>query len=159
MLVRPSASRVHGFTLVELMVTITIMAIMMMFAAPSFNTLVANQRVRNASYDLMSAIVLTRSQAISANTSVNMESDANGWTNGWTVVKDTTIFNSQSAFSNLSIEDSAGSSTLTYGRDGRLVAGSTKFTIKPAVDMSGVDARCLSIGLSGMPTLAKGACQ
>ena len=47
---------------------------------------------------------------------------------------------------------------LTYGRDGRSTTNATKFTVEPEPAISGVDKRCITVTLSGMPTSTKGAC-
>lgn len=150
--------RARGFTLVELMITIMVLVILAMVAVPSFHVFVANQRVRNASFDLMAALTLARSQAITENGSVNLSQSGSGWNGGWTVTDGTNVFGAHEELANLSITDSSGLNTITYGRDGRLTTVPTRFSVKPATDLSGVSPRCITIGLSGLPTSAEGAC-
>lgn len=45
-----------GFTLIELMVTIAVLAIIMSIAAPSINTQLANQRVKSTTATLVNAL-------------------------------------------------------------------------------------------------------
>ena len=52
-----------GFTLIELMVTIAIAAILATLAAPSFREYIVSQRIKNASFDLFTALTLARSEA------------------------------------------------------------------------------------------------
>lgn len=150
--------RALGFTLVELMVTIAVLTILVMVAVPSFRVFVANQRVRNASMDLMAALTLARSEAISQNSSVDLTQSGSGWNSGWTVTNGTSTFGAHEELDSLSITDSGNLSTITYGRDGRLVTAPTKFSVKPATELSGVKTRCITIDLSGLPTSAEGAC-
>ncbi len=156
---RPAhARRQHGFTLIELMTTISVLAVLTLVALPAFREFVANQRIRNASFQLAAALTLARSQAITQNGNVNLQKSGTDWSAGWTVTDGTRTYGSQEALQNLSITDTATLSTITYGRDGRLTTATTKFTIQPTQALNGVAPRCITIGLSGMPTSAQGAC-
>jgi prepilin-type N-terminal cleavage/methylation domain-containing protein len=53
-----------GFTLVELIVTITIVGILAALAAPAITTLIANQRLSSQANDLLSDLTFSRSEAI-----------------------------------------------------------------------------------------------
>jgi type IV fimbrial biogenesis protein FimT len=159
--VRPSRrfdARIRGFTLIELVFTITVVAILAALAAPSFREFIATQRIRNASFDLMAALTLVRSEAITRNASVDLVRAGSSWSNGWTVSVGTTVLQVQQAYGGLTISDSAGLGTISYGKDGRSTTASTKFTIAPATGMAGVTSRCISIGLSGVPSTRLGAC-
>jgi len=149
----------RGFTLIELIFTITVVAILAALAAPSFREFIATQRIRNASFDLVSALTLARSEAITRNGSVTLKRTSSAWDGGWTVT--TTGLDSlltQSAYGGLSITDSAKLNQITYGKDGRATTASTRFTIAPATALSTVQSRCVSIGLSGVPSTSLGAC-
>ena len=92
---RPSARprrRAHGFTLVELMTTILILTILTTLALPSFREFIANQRIRNASFQLMASLTLARSQAITQNGSVDLKKAGDNWNAGWTVTDGTNTF-------------------------------------------------------------------
>jgi len=54
----------QGFTLIELMVTIAVMAIIAMMAAPSFNNLLIKQNLKTTAYNLRDTLKEARSQAI-----------------------------------------------------------------------------------------------
>src|SRR4051812_38092652 len=67
---RPTPSRSftpahgRGFTTVELMVAVGIVAILAALAAPSLLAMIATQRVKTATFDLYSAMSYARSEAI-----------------------------------------------------------------------------------------------
>ena len=155
--------RARGFTLIELVTVMTLIAILAGLALPTFREFVANQRVRNVSFDVMAALVLTRSEAVTRSRNVSLVKTTAGtsWDKGWQVVDATDMtrpIQDQEAVKNLTITDSAALDGITYGKDGRTVTTSTKLTISPSSPVSGVSSRCVTIGLSGMPSSSVGAC-
>ncbi|MDR2249021.1 GspH/FimT family pseudopilin [Acinetobacter sp.] len=54
----------EGFTLVELMVTIAVMAIIAMMAAPTFGDMLVNQNLNRSAEDLVSSINQARMKAV-----------------------------------------------------------------------------------------------
>lgn len=59
-----------GFTLVELMVTIAVAAILTMLAAPSFNSMIDKYRAKRAADTISAFLVNTKTEAIKRNTPV-----------------------------------------------------------------------------------------
>jgi type IV fimbrial biogenesis protein FimT len=163
MLVSRNHCRRHprGFTLIELVTAITVFAVLTTLALPNFRQFVANQRIRNVSFDLMAALTLARSEAITRATTISLLKGSTSWDQGWKVATsptDPAPIQVQAAYSNLLITDSASLGAVSYGRDGRATTTSTKFTIAPSTPMTGVNSRCISIGLSGVPSSSVGAC-
>jgi type IV fimbrial biogenesis protein FimT len=83
-----------GFTLIELIVTVSIVAILASIAAPSFRAMIKNNRATVEANSLVSALLLARSEAIKRKnnvtvcTSVDQESCATGsseidFSKGW----------------------------------------------------------------------------
>ena len=146
----------HGFTLIELMVTISIAAVLMAVAAPSFRDLVAGQKIKTASYDVLSALTYARSEALKRNLNVSLVQATGGWQNGWEVKPAGGVsVSTHEAFSGLTITGPTGD--LVYSSDGRITstAGQT-FGISSAA--SSVPARCITIDLSGLPKSKVGSC-
>lgn len=144
--------------MIELMITIAIAGTLATIALPSFRSFVQTQRVKSASFDLAAALTLTRSEAIKRNTNIAMSQASGGWQNGWTISAGGNLLRKQDAYSNLSITDSAGVSSITFRKDGRLASTPTNFTINAAPANSSVPSRCISISLSGRPSTKLGAC-
>lgn len=143
-----------GFTLIELMVTITILSILASIAVPNYSSFVANQRVKTASFDVMSAMVLARNEALKRNTNLTVTpTTGSDWASGWSVTAGTTTLNQQAAFRNLTI---TGPASLSYNSSGRLNTAAASISISSTV--SGATPRCISIDLSGRPNSKKGAC-
>lgn len=83
----------QGFTLIELMVTISVAAIIMAIAIPSMQTLRANSRVSGVASDLAADLKKSRNAAIVARrnhsfTPVNASVSSNVWgSNGWSLTQ------------------------------------------------------------------------
>lgn len=59
--------RVNGFTLVELLIGLSLMAILMALAAPSFSGMLVNWKVRGMAENVSAALQLARAEAIKRN--------------------------------------------------------------------------------------------
>lgn len=75
----------RGFTLIELMISITIVAIFAGIGVPSFSRLIADQRVHAAAGELQAALWRTRAAAIHFNRDVTLvpATTEGGWESGW----------------------------------------------------------------------------
>ena len=85
---RLRASRVHGVTLIELVVVIAILGVLLTSAAPSFVRFVSNHRASTAVNDLVHGIALARSEALKRSQRVYIAPIAGRWRNGWAVFVD-----------------------------------------------------------------------
>jgi type IV fimbrial biogenesis protein FimT len=86
--------RSAGFTLVETMVVVAIVAILGSIAAPSFQEMIRKNRLTAASSALQVSLNLARSEAVKRGTDARVTIAPNGsvgnWTGGWTVFVDGT---------------------------------------------------------------------
>ena len=74
--------RSAGFTLIELMIVLTILGIVMAIGVPSFNTMIKNNRLTSASNDVAGALHYARAEAVRRGRSVQIEALNNDVTNG-----------------------------------------------------------------------------
>lgn len=72
--------RQAAFTLIELMVTIAIAAILLGLAAPSFLSMIARQRIEGAANELAAHLRHEATEAVNHNASVSLVSTATGYT-------------------------------------------------------------------------------
>lgn len=63
-------SRSLGFSLVELMIAITVMAILLGLAVPSFKTWMQNSQIRNAAESIQNGLQRARAEAVTRNARV-----------------------------------------------------------------------------------------
>lgn len=71
-------SSVRGFTLVELLVTIAVAAILISLAVPSFRVFIQNSRIATQTNDLVTDISFARSEAIKSGATVTLCTSAAG---------------------------------------------------------------------------------
>lgn len=64
-----------GFTLIELMIGVAVLAILLSVAVPSFQNLIERRRVTAAAESILSALQLARSEAIKQNSTVEVNFD------------------------------------------------------------------------------------
>lgn len=154
--IAPVRDGVQGFTLIEMMVTVAIAAILLGIGVPSLSSFIRSQSVKTASFDVTSALVFARSEAIKRNADVVITPVSSDWKNGWTVTVsmngNTSTLGRQSEYKNLSIATAA--SSITYRANGR-IAGA----VMPRFEITGdASKRCVSVSLSGLPSSKTGAC-
>ncbi len=79
-----------GFTLIELMITIIIAAILFSIAIPSFTDTIAANRLTTSANELVTALNLARSEAIKRGMQVTIRNKgaATQWESGWDVFVD-----------------------------------------------------------------------
>jgi len=63
----------RGFTIIELMVTVTVLALLMLLAAPSFATWLQNSQIRTATEGIRAGVQLARAEAVRRNTPVRFQ--------------------------------------------------------------------------------------
>ena len=77
-----------GFTLIELMATIVIAAILFGVAIPSFSSTITYSRLTATTNDLVLALNIARSEAIKRGQQVVVRKTGSNWENGWQVFVD-----------------------------------------------------------------------
>ena len=74
----------RGFTAIELMVVVAIVAVLAALAGPSFTPMIERWRVRQTAEALQSSLYLARSEAIKRGGGITIDATG-GWDQGWRV--------------------------------------------------------------------------
>lgn len=147
-------TRNKGFTLVELMVTIAIAAILLGVAMPAFQSTIRNNAVRATTNDLISSINLARQQSMSMRTKVELSPSGGGWDDGWALTFDESSAGEDAEFTprrNVSITSSGGNAGLVFrSRGGLQGGGNIQFTIEH--DDSSTSSRTICVSFFGKVT-------
>lgn len=149
---RRIARSIGGFTLVEAMIAIAVLAILASLAAPSFKELLAAQRIRLTASDLYSSLLMARSEAMKRNVTVTVTATGGDWQNGWTVTYSSPTITLQTHSAPANVTVTGDVTPLSYAYTGRPLAG-VGATFKIYESGATAAARCLSLSLSGMPQL------
>jgi len=165
----------RGFTLGELLTTMTVVGLSLSFAVPSFNTIVNNNRRATGINQLVSTMYLARSEAITRNSQITVCPSKNGggceavgWNEGWLLFTDTNrdrsvdpgefILSHMPAQTRLEIQSAEFGTFFVYRPNGRLMVNTPaentgQMTI---CDPRGAEhARVLIVNASGHPQLSE----
>jgi type IV fimbrial biogenesis protein FimT len=165
----------RGFTLVELMTTLTALAITLSFAVPSFQTVVNNNRRASAVNQLVSTMHVARSEAVTRNLQVTVCPSTDGtscsttpWKKGWlafpdldgdrTVDVNEPVISITNEFSNIDITTTEFPTFFVYRPNGRVMVNNIGQNTGQLTfcDERGADhARVVVVSSSGQPRLSE----
>lgn len=164
----------YGFTLIELMITLVVAAIVLTAGIPAFNRFIAANSAAADTNEVVSAVNFARSEAVSRGTWVSMcpanaaldACAAGAWQNGWLIFQDAngngtyesandTLIRTQSApGGGTSLNATANS--VRFGGSGS-AAATVSFTVRPT-PCNGDMERNISVSLTGLVETSKTGC-
>ena len=168
--------RTRGFTLVELLVTLAVATILITVAIPGFRTLIQNNRATTQANELLTGLLLARSEAIKRGIRVSVCSSTNqtncagstNWATGWIVFTDDSgtagtldgtdaIIRVWDALSGSpTLTQTAGGNNIQY-LDSGLVQSAAQFTLT-LPDCEGNQARTIDINATGRSNVVTSLC-
>lgn len=147
-----------GFTLIELMVTVAVLAVVVSLAAPSFRSILEAQRMRAAAFDLMGDLTLARSEALKRGqiaAPITLAPVSGNWSSGWTVMAGSEVISTKNPVgTGMTI---TGPTMVVFDRNGRVSSTATVARFALA-DSSATRKRCISLDPSGRPKSSTTAC-
>jgi type IV fimbrial biogenesis protein FimT len=144
-----------GFTLVEALIVIGVLAILAGLTAPGLSGMVVKQQLKNAGFDIASTITLARSEALTRNVAVTVAPPDGNWAHGWTVTEaGGTLIRRQNGYQRIVLN---GPANVIFTGEGRPNSTATPFAVT-AGDANADSYRCVRIRTNGRPILAAGAC-
>lgn len=164
-----------GFTLIELMIAVALVAILLATAVPALDDFTNNSRQTGAINDFVSAMHLARNTAITTNSRVTMcpsaggaNCELTGWNSGWIVFRDAnsngnrdageTIVTAAVSVDRLTIQSGEFPQFLMYRPNGRamtvaVTGNSGEFSV--CDDRGAEHAKVVLVDLSGRPRMSK----
>lgn len=162
-----------GFTLIELMVAISVLAILLALGLPSFQASLRSNRVATATNEMIASISLARSEAIRSTRGGGVCPSADGaacggaWSDGWLVWADAdadgildageAVLRYSRGNANLTADGPAAIAFDARGR--RRAAASQSVTLVPSECGGQPLQRTLTINASGQVKAARESCQ
>jgi len=151
-----------GFTLVEMLVTVSVIGVLLAIAAPGMRQLSLNQGVKTAAFDIFSALIYARSEAIKRPgetvTLQPVSGSGGSWLTGFYVSDGAVTLRTWTVPSSVTLTDKNSLTSISFGKDGHLTGTLPKLEVNLASSVNGVSPRCIQVDLTGRPYSALGAC-
>lgn len=168
---RNTPTSIRGFTLIELIVTLSVATILVSIAIPNYQTFVMSNRMSSQANNLITAFGLARSEAVkrALNVTVCASSDGatcvGGWADGW-IVRDTGgVIRVQQALGGATTLTGGAdvASTITFTSGGRTTIPTTATAATTTLKLCPpspyiVKGRAIQIERTGRPSVAQVAC-
>lgn len=154
-----------GFTLIELMVALAVLAILLGIAVPSFSSMLRDSRATTLASELQGALQLARSEAIKRRQSVvicrrkpgeSICENGADWADGWLV--------QQTGGDVIKVWDSAqglaivGPTAGVSFRSNGMASAASEFSVTPS-GCSGKQRQEITVSVTGSSTLGKDVCK
>ncbi len=163
--------RQSGFTMIELMVTVAVVAILAAIALPSFQQSMRSSRVATTTNEVIASLSLARTEAIRGLGAAGVCASTDGlscasstdWAAGWVVWREDQPASGAPVFSVVRYVQPKQRTTVTGPLDGveftvqgRSQSGAEQFGVVP-VDAA-APARCIRVGATGQTRTTQAAC-
>lgn len=150
----------RGFTLIEGLVVVAILALLAALASPSFVTVIGTMNTKAAAFDLIGDLTMARSEALKRNAAVSVLPVSNAWSNGWEVRDGAEVLRQRPRpASNIAISAPVGG--VLFQPNGRLQAtdvDTANLSWSVTSSISGAIARCVVLSPTGSARSRPGAC-
>jgi type IV fimbrial biogenesis protein FimT len=148
-------ARPAGFTLIELIVSVAVLAIVITLAVPSLTNLMLDAGLKTVAIDVYNTMGYARSEAIKRNATVDIIPTGGNWKNGWTVQVGASVLKTVGP-STTSMDNITTPGTISYSSTGRLT---TPGTVTYVISVSGnphVTPRRVIVDMSGRARIRQG---
>ncbi len=141
----------RGFTLIEMLVTVAILAIILGIGVPSLQPLIERYRISAASNRLFTALTTARSEAIRRGQDVTLSRTGVSWAGGWRIAAgDATLRFENALPRGVAISEANDIASVVFGVSGRLSSPATQHAVfKICFADSTVNAREIAISEIG----------
>ncbi len=156
----------RGFTLVEMMLTVSVLGILIAIAAPSFTDMIEQNQMTTTANDLLASLLVARSEAIKRDTPIKVRkwNNSGGWSKGWKVriqgVSGTAgeLLRHFTTHSDITIVAQGTVGSLRYLANGRGVRNNSNASLRPTTDyfeisMGNQELECITFMSTGRPSV------
>lgn len=166
--------RLGGFTLIEMMTTMSVLVVLLVIGAVSFNSTFKNNRLYSAQNELATSLALARSEAVLRGVPVVLTATAaaagNEFGGGWTIYADLNgngafdigepVLRSQDGLPGDIVAKTGAATSITFGSNGFLVPANlvTVSICKSVVVSDGVTEYTVVVQPNGMPDVSTTIC-
>lgn len=161
----PQRLSVAGFTLVELMITVAVIGVLAVIAAPSMLAMINNSRLTAQTEELVASLQLARAEAVRRNARVTVCASSNGTTCASSTSWTRWIAHGMDNTAATPVDDvifdnaSSGSATVSGPAAGIVFRPSGLIDSQQQIGVSMSDGqRCLLVRISGVVSVSKGSC-
>ena len=158
-----------GFTLVELVVTLAVLAILVTLAIPSFTSMIQNSRSAALANSMVMGLNAARSEAVKRNVLVDLCPSTDGatcmaapdWTVGWIVQQNggAVIQAWAAPDAGAVIVQAGGAAVIQFNGSGRMTLPAAAVTINSQYpNCTGQQQRLLQVSTTGRVSVTRAAC-
>ena len=144
-----------GFTIIELVTCVAVLAIVIAFAVPGLTNLILDTGLKTASIDVYNTMIYARSEAIKRNATVDVIPSGGNWKNGWTVQIGATVLKSVGP-STTRMDDITTPAVISYSGTGRLTTPGTVTYVLSLSANPNVTPRRVVVDTGGRPSIRRG---
>lgn len=151
-----------GFTLIEMMVTVSVMAILLAIAVPSFQGVALSSKLTSLANDFVASAQLARSEAIKRNRPARLCASSDGetctggdWAAGWVVLRDDGVVVQAQKKLPDGFMMSGNVTSISFSATGVGVIAAATLTVCRKLPSVGSQERVVSISSTGRPSVKR----
>lgn len=145
----------NGLTLIELMVTLGVLAIVLAVGAPQLGNISSGNKATTVVNQLNGDLAYARSEAATRNRSITLQSNnGNDWSSGWQILDGATVLRTANSIpAQITLTGSTG--TFGFNADGSQTGGNQTFQVCGPT-LSGKPSKVIGINSTGRTHLVSG---
>ena len=151
----------RGFTLIELMIVVVIVAVILVIGVPSYNTLALRAKLKSYANEVVASALMARSEAIKRNAPMTLCISTNGadcagggdWDRGWIVMDpNDLVVKRQQALDGIKLFEVSSVHTMAFQPSG-VSSTPVTMTVCQQTPQEGIEEREVRISTTGRPSV------